>query len=659
MVRKPACSPLKSGLQSITLATHQFCSNLDMKYFLLLAFLAFSPAYAQTFSGTGGAIPDNGPMIDFPLQVSGVASSLDTTFGLAKICFSVSHHNLADLQMFLVSPSGKVVFLFDGVGYDGNDFTNTCLGGRNYSSIFFGSAPFSGNYCPMQSLGHQNNGQSANGIWKLRIRDKKAQVSGQLLNWSITFSNQPVRIFPFSSSNLPLVLINTQTQIIPDEPKLPALLKIISQPNEDRNAIADSTQFPYIPCGIEQRGSSSSMFPKKSYGIEFQTPGGTDTSLAILGIPAQSDWVLAAGYSDKSLMRNTFAYNLSRQMGWYAPRTRYVEVMLNDEYQGIYVLTEKIKRDANRVDISKLKPTDISGPNLSGGYIIKIDKTTGNDSESFISNFPPVTHDNGQVIRLLYDYPKAEDLVQVQKNYIKAYIDSFETALHATDFTTPNGYRRFANVPSFIDYFIVNEWSKNVDGYRFSTYLTKPKITQNGGKLIMGPVWDYDIAWRNADYCNVDQVPGWSYRLEDICPSGLTPTWWHTFRTDPQFNNDLKCRWMQVSTEMFTPLKRAAWVDSVKTLLAEAQQRNFTYWPILGEYVWPNPLPLATNYAGEVAGFQNWLNQRASWITSNLGGTCITANESITETGEISVFPNPGEDEIQIAGFLSPCNSLL
>jgi hypothetical protein len=191
-----------------------------------------------------------------------------------------------------------------------------------------------------------------------------------------------------------------------------------------------------------------------------------------------------------------------------------------------------------------------------------------------------------------------------------------------------------------------------VDGYRISTFLTKPKITQNGGKLIMGPVWDFDIAWRNSNYCDGDKYYGWQYEIENVCPGGYwqPPTWWKRFRQDPGFTSALKCRWLEVSQTTWPAVRRVAWIDSVKALLNESQQRNFQYWPILGQYVWPNPYPISTTYAGEVAGFQNWLNQRASWITTNIGGTCLLGNENISLPPPVFVFPNPANGSIRISG---------
>ncbi len=622
-----------------------------LKILLFFFFLDAQICSGQNFSRAGGPIADNGNFVDFPLEVSGISQPIDANFGLYRVCLSIDHRHVDQLNVELLSPAGIAVNLFNGIGWDGDNFINTCFSGWNNPLIFNASPPFTGIFRPMQSLGLQNNGQVANGIWKLRIRDARTPTSGTLQFWSISFSSQPATLFPFSSSNMPVVLLDTRSQLIPDEPKIFARMKILNIDASGRAILQDSSQSDWMKGAIEQRGSSSASFPKKSYGFEFQDALGEDTSRAVLGMPPQSDWVLSANYTDKSLMRNVFAYNLSRSFGWYAPRTRYVELMLNGEYQGIYVFTEKIKRDQNRVDIARLRTNDVSGDDVTGGYIIKIDKPTGNDSEGFSSNYAGERGSGGQRIKFLYDYPKASNLVIPQKNYIKAYMDSFENALNTMSFQGQSSYKKYINMPSFIDFFLVNEWSKNIDGFRFSTFITKQKITRDQGKLIMGPVWDFDIAWRNANYCDAQFIPGWTYQVENVCPSGLTPTWWRRFRTDPEFEAALVCRWLHVNNEIWPPLKRAEWVDSVSQLLQEAQVRNFTFWPILGQYVWPNPDPILSTYVAEVAGFQNWLNQRANWMSANLQGICINSIEKSEVESELKVFPNPASELLRVEGF--------
>ena len=171
-----------------------------------------------------------------------------------------------------------------------------------------------------------------------------------------------------TSSNLPIVVIDTRGVSIPDDPKVLAVLKIYNRGNGTRNFLTDAPQFNGY-CGIEIRGSSSQQFPKKSYGFESWNINGTSIDTSFLGMPSESDWILNANYTDKSFLRNVLAYQLWQNMGHYGTRYQFVELILNNQYQGIYIFSEKIKRDKNRLNIAKLSNTQNSGDELTGGYI--------------------------------------------------------------------------------------------------------------------------------------------------------------------------------------------------------------------------------------------------------------------------------------------------
>ncbi|MCB0286914.1 MAG: CotH kinase family protein, partial [Calditrichaeota bacterium] len=214
----------------------------------------------------------------------------------------------------------------------------------------------------------------------------------------------------FTSSNLPIVVINTNGQTIPDEPKITVNMGIIWNENGQRNFLSDPFNHYDGLIGIEIRGSSSQMFPKKQYGFETRDADGEDLDVELLGMPEESDWILHAPYSDKSLMRNVLAYDFANRMGRYASRTHYCELVLNGEYMGVYILMEKIKRDDNRVNIKKLDEDEISGVDLTGGYIIKIDKPDVPGTGGWYSPFRP--YENApQMINYLYETPDAEDIV--------------------------------------------------------------------------------------------------------------------------------------------------------------------------------------------------------------------------------------------------------
>lgn len=185
-----------------------------------------------------------------------------------------------------------------------------------------------------------------------------------------------------TSSKLPIIIIDTNGQTIPDEPKITASMKIIDKGNGERNYVNDPANVYNGKIGIEIRGHSSQMFPKKQYGIELRDDAGNDISVSILGMPSESDFVLNASYTDKSLLRNVIAYKLGNDLGRYASRTKFCEVIINNQYMGIYILQEKVKRDKNRVNIKKIATADTTGDAVTGGYILKIDRIDPGDKHS-------------------------------------------------------------------------------------------------------------------------------------------------------------------------------------------------------------------------------------------------------------------------------------
>ncbi len=620
-------------------------------YFTVLLLFCTALLKAQTFTGSGGVIPANGNTIFFPVQTSALEDSiLDTNFGLLNVCINLNHSSTSDLEIVLLAPDGSQVMLSYANGGSGDNYSNTCFNDRANISISEGAAPFTGTYKPDEMLGSVNNGQTGYGTWKLSVRDMNTPAdNGILINWSITFGIDGGGPYNFTSSNLPIILIDTDGVSIPDDPKIPAGLKIINNGPGIRNYITDPPEFEG-QSGIEVRGSSSQMFPKKSYGLETWDALGNDYDTTLLGMPSESDWILNANYTDKSFIRNTMAYQVWQNMEHYGTRYRHVELILNGEYKGIYIFSEKIKRDKNRVDISKLSTDQNTGDDVTGGYIIKIDKNTGSGGEGWNSSYPPPVNPNGQQIYFQYEYPNSTDITIPQKVYIQNYVYDFETALKSNGFTdTTNGYRKYAVESTFIDYFLVNELSKNVDGYRLSTFLHKQRDSK-GGKLRMGPVWDYDIAWHNANYCEGDITTGWAYQFP--CPDDYwqIPFWWSRLLQDPLYRSRLKCRWLYLRQNELSNAWFDNYIDSISGQLSEAQVRNFTTWPILGVYVWPNPWPYATTYEGEVAGLRTWMHNRLAWLDANMPGTCETtfAVNNPEADNAFSIYPNPVSDLLNV-----------
>ena len=405
---------------------------------------------------------------------------------------------------------------------------------------------------------------------------------------------------------LPLILINTLGNTIVDEPKNNAFLEIFK---------ADSILEAHA-IGIEYRGSSSqALFDKKSYGFETRDENNEDLNVPLGGYPEEEDWILYGPYSDKTLVRNVLIYQLSNAIGRYATRTDFYELKINDDFLGTFVLMEKIKRDKHRVDIKKNKEEDISG-----GYILKIDKTTvdGDTYNSAIS-FPSQFDPNGNPssagkIQFLYEYPDEDDITDEQKTYIQQYIHEFETQLLSENFSDPAlGYAKYIDVGSFIDFFILNEISKNPDAYRLSTFMHKDR----GGLLNMGPIWDFNIAFGNVNYCDGASPEGWSYKFNVSCPNDfwLVPFWWNRLMQDSNFTEQLKTRWNTLRNEALSTnsiLNRLQ--ENIDVLEANnAVARNYNRWPILGTYIWPNSF-VGESFSDEVLFLKEWIQDRLAWM---------------------------------------------
>lgn len=445
----------------------------------------------------------------------------------------------------------------------------------------------------------------------------------------------------FTSSNLPIIVINTNGGTIVDEPKIPADMGIIFNNGGARNNLSDPLNHYNGKIGIEIRGQSSQMFPMKSYSIELRDAAGASQDKSLLGLPKESDWVLYAPYTDKTLMRNFLAYTMAREMGRWAANCRFVEVVINGDYKGVYIFMEKIKRGSGRVNISKIATTDISGDAVTGGYIFSLDKEPNGWFTQYAS--PNATNNNKR--QFSYVYPKPENITTPQKDYLKSYVDSFENALAGAAFQDPEkGVRKFADIPSFIDYFIVNEVSRNVDGYRLSAFFYKDRDSKNR-RIFAGPVWDYDLAFRNANYCNGSDIFGWAYQFNITCPgdgAGLVPFWWNRFMQDTAFKGNLYCRWKEQRKTSLSSNHIEYLIDSVVNLLGEAQVRHFTRWPVLGQYIWPNPEPIARSYVEEISYLKSWLSARLNWIDKNLPNTGACFDFPVQEEDlVITISPNP------------------
>lgn len=447
------------------------------------------------------------------------------------------------------------------------------------------------------------------------------------------------------TTNLPIVVINTNGQEIPDEPKIEAEMGIINNGYGEENNLSDPFNGYDGYIGIEMRGQSAQYFyPKKSYSFETRSEDGSNLDVSILGMPEENDWILNGPYSDKSMLRNVLTFWIARKMDVYASRTVFCEVVINGEYMGVYVMMEKIKKDDQRVSIAKLRPEDNTGDELTGGYIIRVDKVDEVfelPADGWYS-YPNPPFPNAMTILYQYYYPKSDEITIFQKNYIKNYILETENALIAGSFDDKDvGYNRFINAGSFVDQLLLNELSKEVDGYRYSTYFYKEKDS-DGGKLFAGPAWDFNLGYANVDYWDDGiETTGWHYtQVEPVDWSIMF--WWKRLMQDAYFRNLARTRWITLRNEVISDVKIQSFIDSVTTLIDEPQQRNYEKWPILGEYVWPNYDWQNNTYEDEVSYLEDWLFERLFWMDYSMPGVVVYPS------AELAVSNNNLEAEVKL-----------
>jgi len=451
-------------------------------------------------------------------------------------------------------------------------------------------------------------------------------------------SNSRADTVIFTSSNLPLIIIDTDGQTILDDVRISVNMGIINNPGGQRNFLTDAYTDYDGKISIEIRGSSSAQFEKKSYGFETQDDSGANNNVSLLSMPADNDWVLYAPYSDKTLLRNELPFYLARELGQYASRTAFCELFINGAYKGIYVLMEKIKGDNNRVDIAKLNPEDIEGDELTGGYIIKVDKPYNVGWQVNVN--PP-----GGFGKAYYQfhYPKDDEIVPEQAAYIQNFIFNLESCLVSSNFAdTLNGYAKYLNVESFVDHFLIQEFTKCLDNYRFSFYMHKKKDS-DGGKLFAGPIWDFDLAFGNFGE-GVWEEPWTTVNWNAEIPAWYRVFWMKRLMEDENFQNKLKVRWIEIRHGAFSNSNIMEFIDQTVLRIEEALIRNFTRWPIIGQYVWPNYFVGAT-YEAEVDYLKNWILGRLDWMDVTLTGSSLAVDEKDIQPTQSFLlqqnFPNP------------------
>ena len=347
---------------------------------------------------------------------------------------------------------------------------------------------------------------------------------------------------------------------------------------------------------IKGRGNATWEMPKKPYRIKLTQKA------ALMGMPENKHWALLANYADKTLMRNDIAFQLSSMLGMeYTPRSVFVELYLNGSYRGVYQLTEHIRIDKNRVNIPELKVTDTSADTISGGYLIEVDARRGED-------FCFDSTRTSMVFCLSNPETLLEEGWEQQRAYIVNYINQTEEAIFGENFKDPGaGYAAYLDVDSAVNFYLINELLKNIDGVLLlSTYLYKKR----DGKLTFGPIWDFDLSTGNAKIylsnLTVRYPEGWYSR---------SAPWFTRMFEDPVFEQKVKTRWKQMKTEgMFDTL--FLHIDDQAAYLKDAQINDIHKWPVSAsdalEYGYKD------SYQGNIDAMKEWLAKRITWMDAQL-----------------------------------------
>lgn len=421
-----------------------------------------------------------------------------------------------------------------------------------------------------------------------------------------------------TDSNLPIVIITTDNNPttgkpyeIVDDPKVLATMKIINRPDGSRNYLNDQYTPQYLNfegrIGIELRGSSSQTLSKKPYGLTtLASDNITNNNVSILGMPKENDWVLNSLAFDPSLIRDFLSYELSRNMGNYAARGVYCEVIVNGDYKGLYIFMEKLKIDDNRIDITKMTTADNTGTNVTGGYVTKSDKTTGGDPVAWT-----MSTTSGGSSDFIHESPKPTEITPQQNTYIYNQFMSLKALATAQNSSIINGYPTIIDIPSFVDFIILNEFSSNADGYQFSTYFHKDR----NGKLRAGPVWDFNLTFGNDIFSwGYDRSHTDIWQFNDGGNTGAK--FWKDLYTNATFQCYLTKRWLELSANSkplnYTVLSNR--IDQLVGLISEAIVREQTRWGTVGVH------------ATQISSLKTWIQNRTTWLNTKLYNCTACSN---------------------------------
>lgn len=369
-------------------------------------------------------------------------------------------------------------------------------------------------------------------------------------------------------------------ETIVDEPKVTCTFTV---------ADADGVLAYDGKAGVELRGRSSLGFPKNQYALELRREDGGEAEANLLGMGAESDWILNGAWVDRALFRNKMTYDLFREMGEgaeYAAESRFCELTLNDSYHGVYILTERVKRDASRVDISDAGETD------GGSFVLKLEQSGG-----FATNF--LGYGTWQAI-----YPRQADASAEALDGVRETLLAWTDAAWSEDpGDDETGIFTIVDMDSAVHFVLMEELAKNNDANFLSVHLWKDE-----GGLVHFTPWDIDLAYGQPSYNDNENPESWIAYRPDLVAA---------FADDPDFRARLAERWEELRAGVYDRDALIARVDAYELLLKDAAARNFERWPIedvaFGTYLYE-----VSSWEEEVQNVRDWIDARLVWMDDNV-----------------------------------------
>ncbi len=382
----------------------------------------------------------------------------------------------------------------------------------------------------------------------------------------------PIDDSRYPYAGLPRVVIETENfrQINNKETKIPARLQFYGDKEPSS---------PIFYLTIKGRGNSSFIMAKRGYKIKF------DEKISLLGMPKDKEWDLISNFRDKSMLQNYITYQLAGILGDdYNPKCKFVELYLNRDYRGVYLLVEHIKISKNRVNIPK---TDSS-------FLFEKTSETSTDGIMFTSS-----------LGYIFKFCQPKEPSGKSQQLLKNHVDDFEEFLQSKDIYKLDNIAKWIDLEEFIRFYWIQEFTKNLDGYRRSIFITWEKNEENNAPIKMGPVWDFDLGYGNSG--SEKNIPEeWLIRKYG---------WDRFLFKNKDYKKHVKEYWEKNRSAFVATLDS---IDVMSQMLSNVSKNEFNRWPVLqNDFDWPFHESYK-NYQEVIDSLKNWIAARIHWIDNNL-----------------------------------------